>query len=87
MSQNLAKNEAFKPQELSLEECISELEKYGNPRLSKDSGTWHCSIKVFVIGEGTEFRVSSNFKHQRHREAANLCLSRLMLELQRIKET
>ena len=87
MSQNLAEIAAFKPKDLSLEDCLAELEQYGNPRISKDCGTWHCGISVFVIGKGTEFKVRSEFDHKTHAEAANLCLARLMAELKRIKET
>lgn len=87
MSQNLARVGAFKPSELSLEECLAELEKYGNPRISKNDGEWSCGIDVFVTGEGTEFKVRSDWNHKSHADAANLCYTRLMAELKRIKET
>lgn len=87
MSQNLAEVAAFKPTDFTLEECLTELEKYGNPRVSKNDRTWHCNIEVFVTGKGTEFKVRSEFNHKTHAEAANLCYARLMAELKRIKET
>jgi len=87
MSQNLAEFCAFKAPTLSLLDCLVELEKYGNPRLSKDDNTWYCGIEVFVIGEGTSFKVRSEFDHETHTEASNLCYVRLMAELKRIKET
>lgn len=87
MSQNLVEICAFKQGGLSLEDCLVELEKYGNPRISKDKGTWYCSIEVFVTGEGTQFKVRSDFSHKTHAEATNLCYARLMAELKRIKET
>ncbi len=87
MPQNLAKICAIRELDLSLIECLKELEQYGNPRLCKDDGNWHCSIQVFVTGKGTEFKVRSDFKHKTHAESANLCLSRLKAELKRIKET
>lgn len=73
--------------DLSLEECFSALEKYGNPTLRKDNGEWSCYLSVFVTGKGTEFKVRSDWKHKTHAEAANLCFTRLTAELKRIKET
>ena len=87
MSQNLAKIEAFKVEGMPLEQCLEELEKYGDPSLSKNHNEWHCGIEVFVTGKGTSFKVRSDFKHKTHTEAANLCYARLMAELKRIKET
>ena len=84
---NLVEICAFKSEGLSLAECLTELEKYGNPRLSKDGGTWHCGLSVFVIGKGTEFKVRSDFNHSTIEDSARQCLSRLVAELRRIKET
>jgi hypothetical protein len=87
MPKDLVETGAFKLSNLSLEECLVELEKYGNPRISKDKDGWHCSINVFVTGKGTEFKVRSNWEHKTHAGATNLCYTRLMVELNRIKET
>ena len=87
MSQNLAKIEAFKVEGMPLEQCLAELEKYGNPNLHKNDKTWSCNVEVFVTGEGTEFKVRSGYNCKTIREASNLCYARLMAELKRIKET
>ena len=87
MSQNLTNVTRISPGDLSLEDCLAELEKYGNPYLSKDNGVWSCRIAVFVTGKGAEFKVRSDWKHKTHADAANLCRVRLMTELKRIKET
>ena len=82
----LAKVEAFRVSTLSLLDCLEEIERYGNPRVSKDQGKWHCAVEVFVTGEGTQFKVRSDWDHKTPAEAANVCLSRLLAELKRIKE-
>ena len=87
MSQNLASATNIWPSDLTLEECLAELERYGNPSLRKDNSEWSCRISVFVTGEGAEFKVRSDWHHKTHAEAANLCHARLMAELKRIKET
>ena len=87
MSQSLANTSNIRPSDLTLEDCLAELEKYGNPYLSKDDGTWSCRVDVFVTGKGAEFKVRSDWSHKTHAEAANQCLARLIAELKRIKET
>lgn len=87
MGQEIDRVNPLEVLDIPLVECLAELEKYGNPKLSKDGGTWYCGINVFVHGKGTEFKVRSDFTHKTHFAAANLCYSRLLAELKRIKET
>ena len=82
----LAKVGAFKVSTLSLPDCLEEIERYGDPSLFKDHGEWSCNVEVFVTGTGTQFKVRSDWDHKTHAEAANVCLSRLLAELKRIKE-
>jgi hypothetical protein len=84
---NLALVEAFKPEQHSVEECLIELEKYGNPRLVKMKNGWYSKIEVFVTGKGIEFEVSSEFSCRNPQDAINQCHARLVDAFKRIKET
>ena len=85
MSQNLASIGAFKPEPLSLEDCLIELEKYGEPMLSKMDKGWYSKVEVFVTGEGVKFDVKSRFDCKTPKDAANECYGRLLKALARIK--
>ena len=88
MSTNLSNIAAFRAELMSLEECLTELEKYGRPRLSKVStGGWHACIDVFVTGKGVEFEVKSEFNCKNPVESANQCYQRLVKAIKQIKET
>lgn len=88
MSVILVKNEAFKPEMHSIEECLIELEKYGFPRLSKvGNDGWHAHIKVFVTGKGVDFEVKSEFGINTPKIAVNQCYTRLVYAIKKIKET
>ena len=83
------KNEAFKIEQATTDECLIELRKYGKPRLGMwgSSRGWHACIDVFVTGKGVEFEVKSEFTHSTPKEALNVCYNRLMEAVQKIKET
>lgn len=87
MVTDIAKIEAFKPEQHSVEECLIEMSKYGNPRISRLKSGWYSKIEVFVTGEGVEFDVASEFKHDTPSAAINECYHRLMKSIQQIKET
>lgn len=87
MSVELAKIEAFNPELRSIDECLAELEKYGNPTLGKvDSDGWYCKVKVFVTGKGAEFKVMSGFDYKTPKLAVNECYDRLIDSIKKIKE-
>jgi len=79
----------FKPEQCSLEECLEELEKYGNPHITKSTGVrsyWWAGLAVFVTGKGVSFDVKyMNAKSPK--EAADGVYSRMMDALQKIKES
>lgn len=85
MSTSLAAISTFREQ-LKLEVCLEELAKYGEPRLSKCDKGWHCSIDVFVTGEGVEFKVRTDFRQKTPTDAANNCYALLMKALEKIKK-
>lgn len=62
----------------SLEECLRELQMFGKPKLGvyNDAMGWHCSINMFVVGEGIAFEVKSEFNHKTPLEAAKVCIER-----------
>lgn len=74
----ISKLEAFKAEEHSIEECLTEMQKYGNPVLRKSDRGWSSNISVFVNGEGVEFKVDSDFGMPTAKEAINQCCHRLM---------
>lgn len=87
MCLSLVKDEAFKPEPHSIEECLIELEKYGLPRLGKFDSGWHANIEVFVTGEGVAFKVKSDFGCRAPKEAINQCYNRLVKAIKQIKDT
>lgn len=71
---------------LPLDECLERLEKYGEPRLSKNDIGWHCAIDVFVTGEGVRFEVKTGFREKTPTGAANLCYQLLIKALDKIRK-
>jgi len=91
MSQALARDEAFKPEENSIEACLVELEKYGFPHITKSKGLsgksyWYAGIDVFVTGEGVSFDVKYS-QAKTPKEALNGVHNRLMAAMNKIKES
>ncbi len=69
----------------NLEDCLLMLAQYGRPRLSKQDSGWYCTIKMFVVGKGVEFEISSEFKHHTPLEAVNTVILRLVKVLEDLK--
>ena len=88
MSLTLVKDEAFKPEHHSIDECLIEMERYGLPKLNKVSTSgWHSHISVFVTGKGVDFEVKSDFGMKTPKAAINQCYERLVDAIKKIKET
>ena len=88
MNTNLSNIAAFRTEPMPLEECLTELEKYGRPSLRKVNGSgWRTSIDVFVTGQGVEFEVKSNLDCETPVIAANECYQRLVKAIKQIKDT
>tara|TARA_R110000824_G_scaffold188319_2_gene369695 strand:- start:3359 stop:3625 length:267 start_codon:yes stop_codon:yes gene_type:complete len=81
------KNSAFAPSNNSLEDVLLELERYGEPRVSKLKNGWYSSVEVFVTGKGISFDVKSDYNLATPHGAASQCYDRLMLAIKSIKET
>jgi hypothetical protein len=79
--------QAFNPYDKTIEECLTELEKYGLPRLRKSSAKgWMAAIDVFVTGEGAEFIVRSDHNMVPAKKAVNQCVLRLFESLDKIQQ-
>ena len=88
MSTNLQLiNEAFKPEQHTLEEGLVELRRFGFPRLSSHESGWYAVLEVFVTGEGVAFQVNTSFSEPTPQAAVNKCYKRLMAAMKEIKET
>ena len=88
MSMTLVKNEAFKPEQHSIEECLIELERYGFPKVTKvNKDGWHSYVNVFVTGQGVSFEVKSDFGMSTPKVAINQCYDRLIEAIKKNKET
>ena len=71
--------------DLSTDECLAEMAKYGLPRVFKMDGGWHACIDVFVTGEGVSFEVRTSFKELSPNVAVNKCLQLLMKAIEDVK--
>jgi len=80
------KNNSFKPSNHNMEECLSELERYGMPAISKHKSGWRCEVSVFVNGEGVSFDVVAR-QANTPKDAVSVCFDRLMIAIDKIKET
>jgi len=85
MSLALIKNTEFRPQSSTLEQCLEELCKYGEPMLYKTKSGWNLKIAVFVTGEGVKFEVGSEYGCNRPSDAAAQCYDRLIEAIKKIK--
>ena len=61
----------------ALEDYLSALSRYGNPRLSKQNNGWYCIVEMFVSGSGVQFDVKSEFGNPTPKDAAKQCLTRM----------
>jgi hypothetical protein len=87
MSLPVVTNRDFIPSKSSLEEVLLELERYGEPRVSKFKKGWYSCVEVFVTGEGISFDVKSAHTCATPHDAASECYDRLMTAIKSIKET
>ena len=86
MSTNLAIAKSFNANHKSIEGYLSELEKYGRPKLMKMQRGWYSGIEVFVSGQGVSFEVDSNYNHSTPTDSLALCCDRLKAALEKIKK-
>lgn len=78
--------EDFQVNDLSTDEALDRLCKYGEPRLSKHGAGWHCALDVFVTGEGVDFKVRTGFDEPTPNVAVRTCLGLLILAIKKLKK-
>ena len=87
MSTNLTLNEAFKPEQVSVEDCLIELARFGSPSVSRMKKGWYTRIDVFVTGAGVQFKVESEISNNTLSSSVIQCYDRLAKAMKQIKET
>jgi hypothetical protein len=66
----------------TLEELLQAFRRYGQPRLSFLTDSWHCSVEMHVAAKGSIFKVASDFSgHDSPMSAARECWSRMAAAL------
>lgn len=60
-----------------LEDVLTELEKYGLPRVSKHDSGWVAYTKMRVHVAGAEYEIRAQFGHRTPLAAARECLTRV----------
>lgn len=75
-----------KPSDMSLEETLIEMARYGKPSVSQvcSDGTWYSSIDVTVNASGVKFEVESDFKQTSPGAAVAQCYERLMTAIEQV---
>lgn len=76
MGNEISKLEAYKSN-ISVEDILLELSRWGYPRLSKQKTGWYCKIEVTVTPKGVDFEVGSEFGLHNMQIAVEQCLERL----------
>lgn len=83
-------NEAIKVEQMSLEELLMELKKYGKPKVgmygSGTDETWHCSVDMNTNTVGAEFKCRSEFNHTTPTEAAKVCMERVIKAVEQYRK-
>ena len=80
--------EATKIQDLSLQELLMELKKYGKPKVGMygNDDTWHCTIDMNTNTVGAEFKCRSDFNHTTPIEATKQCLDRVIKAVEQYRD-
>lgn len=63
----------------SLEDVLIALTQYGSPMVTQfDDGGWYCKVTMRVASQGVSFEVKSGFKEPTPKEAAVVCMERIV---------
>ena len=80
-------NESTRIQDLSLQELLLELKKYGKPRVGMYSEEgWHCNVEMNTNTVGADFKCSSDFKMPTPTDAAKQCLDRVIKAVEQYRK-
>lgn len=74
--------------DMTLEETMTELLKYGKPRVGVYSSdeTWHCTVEMNTNTVGATFECKSDFKQPTPTHAAKQCLERVLKAVEQYKK-
>jgi hypothetical protein len=62
---------------MDLEKCLTDLYRYGFPRVHSSKDGWYVCVEMHVNATGAKFNVASEFGHQSPSSAASECLTRV----------
>ena len=65
----------------NLEELLKYMVRYGKPKLSYMGDGWYCRVEMNTNTTGTQFEVSSEFKHPTPIAAVKQCHERIVSAL------
>jgi hypothetical protein len=68
----------------SLEDLLTELSRYGRPRVILTDSGWYCAIEMNTTAIGATFKVDSDFTNRSPFDAALQCRDRMRDALSKI---
>ena len=74
-------SEATRLEQMTLEELMMYMVRYGRPRLSLHDGGWYCKVEMNTNAKGTQFDVASEFNQPTPLHAARMCHERIITAL------
>ena len=70
-----------------LEDKLTELAKFGDPKLVKTNRGWWCYMEVFVTGKGVTVEVKGENGNETPRQAVDQCMERLEELMKSMRKT
>ena len=81
------KSKMYQQNQPTLEELLTELKCYGQPRVGMYSNDgWFCSIEMNTNTVGAGFKCSSDFKMPTPTDAAKQCLERVLKAVEQYRK-
>lgn len=86
MGDAIAIRQNITPSNMTIEEILLELQKYGYPNLiCMTDGEWCCDVNMRTGVKGADFKIRSEFNHKTMRTAVELCYDRVIKALETIE--
>lgn len=70
----------------TLEKVLTEMTKYGKPRISFQGDGWYSCIVMNTNADGVSFDIQSEFKHKTPADALFQCRERMMAVISQYKD-
>lgn len=74
------------PVNFTLEELLTEMERFGKPRVGKYGTGWHSNIEVSITPVGAQFEIRSDFGLPTPLAAARECYDRLIAAMKELAQ-